>query len=122
MVAVAYYNMAVEYEYLNDLVEAINSINQASTVAKLHLGKEHYLTFKIRESKSKISQKKKKVNHRLHSLRAGGRMRNLKTPYGTIKKRLNKSYYHNNREHSNTAQENMHVKGVSHHIHQGNLG
>ena len=37
MIAVAHYNRGVEYEYLNDLNEATNSINEASTIAKLHL-------------------------------------------------------------------------------------
>lgn len=38
-IAVSFYNMGVEYEYLQDLNEAMNAINQASTIAKLHLGK-----------------------------------------------------------------------------------
>ena len=35
--------MGVEYEYLQDLNEAMNAINQASTIAKLHLGKDNYV-------------------------------------------------------------------------------
>lgn len=44
--AVAFYNMGVEYEYLHDLNEAMNAINQASTIAKLHLGKDNYVSSK----------------------------------------------------------------------------
>ena len=69
MTAVAHYNSGVEFEYMNDLTEAISSINSASTIAKLHLGKTHYLTHKIQESKSKINEKKRRVNGRIHSLK-----------------------------------------------------
>lgn len=97
MTVVAYYNMGVEYEYLNQLNEAIHSINEASTVAKLHLGKEHYLTYKIQESKSKIHQKKK-ANNRLNSLRTGGRMKKITTPYSNSQRKGLKSYLAQNRQ------------------------
>lgn len=78
MMAVAYYNKGVEYEYLNDLNEAISSINEALTIAKLHLGKQHYLTSKIEESKSKINEKKRRVNSRIKSLRTPAYVKNTR--------------------------------------------
>ena len=51
MLAVAYYNIGVEYEHLSDVNEAINYFTQALSVAKIHIGSSNPLTKKIDESK-----------------------------------------------------------------------
>lgn len=54
MQAVAYYNLAVEYEHISDLNEALNQINQAMFIAKAHIGTSHALYTKIEECKRKL--------------------------------------------------------------------
>jgi len=43
MLSVAYYNLSVEYEFIGDFNEAINSINEALTISKAHLGSSNPL-------------------------------------------------------------------------------
>lgn len=54
MLAVAHYNLAVEYEYLNEYMEAISSINKANVIVKSHIGLQHNLSKKIEELKRKL--------------------------------------------------------------------
>jgi uncharacterized protein (UPF0333 family) len=54
MATVAHYNLAVEYEFLNEFTEALLSINTAYEIAKNKIGLEHNLTKKIEEVKRKL--------------------------------------------------------------------
>lgn len=54
MLAVAHYNLAVEYEYLSEFNEAIFSINSAMEIVKSHIGPQHSLSKKIDELRWKL--------------------------------------------------------------------
>ena len=57
MLAVAYYNLGIEYEHIKNINEAITSMNHAFKVSNEHLGSQNPLTLKIMGLKRKLVQK-----------------------------------------------------------------
>ena len=67
MTAVAHYNLAVEYEFINQFIESVNSINQAYAIVKSHIGLQHNLSKKIEEIRRKLIVKRS-MNRKLVKL------------------------------------------------------